>query len=1263
MKKNNGVRMSWVFAVVVCLAFAVRAATGVWINVTGGYWGDTNCWENGYVAKSAPNAADFTALGSGETITITNRTGIGALVFAGDPGDEWTIQTENDADIGFDMTPLTADFAGGEIQVEGGTLNLLPQWFYADIGLLKTGSGGLRLTRKYSGLTRGDIRLDGGTLILSNNAELLHNLVVFNATNAALTLETDALIGGVASLVTPTPNIALNGHTLKIGGSEKNPMWDGRLTGDGALIMVRGEVQTLTASQAVEKVRLDNGSLQLGRTVGKTAAWYRFEDAGDIGKDSSACGNDLTKYGTPTHWYVNDSERGGVLSLNNNALLIGSEFGQSVSDLPISNSSFTVALWVKADSSCPNNAGLFGWGIFGEQLTVNFLRMTASDQVLYSNWGRDRKIDLPADLQDGAWHHFAVVYDGRNMKFYFDGTMLFKDTHTIPLQVINTDFSIGRGWSGAPCFTGCIDDFVIADWAMNEAELYMVRVNSQAPDTSVLTDNLLPPTAVVEIGYNGFLYLLGDQTLASLGGEGAAGGITLRNGGTLTVDGAGCVTSTVFRSAISGDGKFVKRGADYTLELAGANSYTGATEVQEGTLMLSPSESHGLQAYYRFDDPNCLGRDSSGNGYDLSVYNTPSYTADGRYGGAVKFNALNKDRLFMSGGMPLGLPTGNHSYTLACWCNPDNNKSGMAVYMGSYEGSIYQMSLIRFRSSPNNKTVLISSWGATSIFPEAGFDLFDDSISNGWHHIAVTYSGTDRERKVYIDGVLKSTDTLSQNMDILSQRFWLGAGPYAGTDYEGRLDEVMVFNRPLNAEEVRAAMAGREALVKSAPVLSRVTEKLVARYSFEDALNIGRDSGPYGYDLVSQSTVNVSPYGVSGQAMDLSSVYGYLAWTNSVFPEMMPIGNQAVTISAWINPESDAGATGAGVIMWGGTNANKQCHFVRLWQRYGWDSKKGFCYGNWGYNLESDEVDDIVLGNAFSGWHHVAAVYDPAANGNNRQIYIDGILTAYDNIKDLNVQPDLFRIGRQVDDDKWFQGLIDEVEIYDSALAPAEIRAVMRRGADILPIGTTLTVAAGAKFDLNGAEQRVTSLTGSGEVRLAGVLTVAGGTSQFDGSLTGQGGLAVRDGAVLTLAGAGSLNGEMTVSNATLLIENTNGSVTGADCTIAVQEGGVFGGSGTLTGAVAFEDGSVIAAGLQAEALTVNGAVTLGATGVVALSLSPESTGGRFELISATTLSVISGFSGWTVSGIDPSLKTVFHQDGGRLAVSVYQHGMLILIQ
>ncbi|MDA3923964.1 MAG: autotransporter-associated beta strand repeat-containing protein [Kiritimatiellae bacterium] len=795
---------------------------------------------------------------------------------------------------------------------------------------------------------------------------------------------------------------------------------------------------------------------------------------------------------------------------------------------------------------------------------------------------------------------------------------------------------------------------MIADWAMSSDQLKTMRDNSAEPEKET-ADALLPDEMAFEVGFNGLLQLHGDQTLATLGGDGAAGGIELNNALVCTAQGIDSPTSTVFYSAIKGDGRFVKSGSDYTLTLAGANSYTGATEVAAGTLALFKDElAYNPQAWYRFDDPSELGKDSSGNAYDLDVVNTPYYDASGRRGGAAGFNTADLDMLRYSSGVPATFPTGNSSYTFAVWCNPNvANTLGMPLYWGSISTSDGYASLFRF---DGESQVLFSNFGNNKTV-SSSFNLFENSLNNGWHHIASTYNGVTHERKIYIDGELKSSDTRSNDLNIQNELFQLGGAPYSTANYyDGLLDDVMIFNNVLESDDIAVVMG----LTSTAPVP-------VACYRFEDGDNPGLDSSDNGYDLVSFGEVAVTDSGREGKALELTSLSQcYLAWTNSVFPALLPTGNEAASFSMWINP--DYGADREGAVLYFGKLAADSCHVIRL-TKIDDNSPLGIRYTNAAYPLESYAVNGIDLGDGIEGWHHVAVVYDPVASKGSRNLYIDGVLVAQDNENGLSVGTNQFYIGRMFNpSDKWFKGMIDEVQIFDQTLTHQEILGMIRNGADILPVSTTLNVASDAVMNINGVSQQVASLTGAGDVNLgdslsSGTLTIAGGSGVFEGAVSGSGNLLVCDGAEQTLAGASTFSGSLTVSNATLLIENTVGSATGSGNNVRILSGGLLGGSGSISGDVTIAADGGLVTDFSSIGITVDGTVNLPASGIVNVTVPQDFTGGRMTLISATTLSAPSDFDGWSVEGVASPLSSRITTSGNTLSFSVFYAGTMIMVK
>jgi autotransporter-associated beta strand protein len=122
---------------------------------------------------------------------------------------------------------------------------------------------------------------------------------------------------------------------------------------------------------------------------------------------------------------------------------------------------------------------------------------------------------------------------------------------------------------------------------------------------------------------------------------------------------------------------------------------------------------------------------------------------------------------------------------------------------------------------------------------------------------------------------------------------------------------------------------------------------------------------------------------------------------------------------------------------------------------------------------------------------------------------------------------------------------------------------VLRLGAtSAVPASSSVTVAAGATFDLNNSSLAIGSLAGAGAVTLgSGTLTTGGDdtSTAFSGILSGTGRLIKTGTGTLTLSGENTYNGPTLVTAGTLLV---NGSQPTSDVT--VSNGAALGGAGAV---------------------------------------------------------------------------------------------------
>jgi hypothetical protein len=144
-------------------------------------------------------------------------------------------------------------------------------------------------------------------------------------------------------------------------------------------------------------------------------------------------------------------------------------------------------------------------------------------------------------------------------------------------------------------------------------------------------------------------------------------------------------------------------------------------------------------------------------------------------------------------------------------------------------------------------------------------------------------------------------------------------------------------------------------------------------------------------------------------------------------------GTRARTVAAWIKTENDGGE----IISWGEDDFGKMFTFCFIRGRIGIRPNGGYYYMN-------EPVDD-------DKWHHVTVVVEEAELPNLHDdvvLYRDGTIAEVHDIGLLDLWPidtgnDLdVRIGRG------FEGLIDDVRLYDRALSDEEVMALFKLRSD-----------------------------------------------------------------------------------------------------------------------------------------------------------------------------------------------------------------------
>jgi glucose/arabinose dehydrogenase len=259
-----------------------------------------------------------------------------------------------------------------------------------------------------------------------------------------------------------------------------------------------------------------------------------------------------------------------------------------------------------------------------------------------------------------------------------------------------------------------------------------------------------------------------------------------------------------------------------------AGTYTGTVTVNGGgagtrTVAVTftvTAPASGLVGAWGFDEPSgSSASDASGRGNTGTISGATRTTA-GRFGGALTFDGVN-DWVNVPDATSLRLTTGA---TVEGWARPAANGSARWRTLALKEnGSNLSYGLYAYGDGglpSGHAFTSVERWARGTSAPAL----------NTWVHLATTYDGTTI--RLYVNGAQVGTQAQSGAIANGTGPLRFGGNAIWPEWFQGQLDELRVYNRPLTATEIQADMTRA---VSTATVLgthartSRVARKPAAK--------------------------------------------------------------------------------------------------------------------------------------------------------------------------------------------------------------------------------------------------------------------------------------------------------------------------------------------------------------------------------------------------------------------------------------------------
>jgi serine/threonine protein kinase len=422
-----------------------------------------------------------------------------------------------------------------------------------------------------------------------------------------------------------------------------------------------------------------------------------------------------------------------------------------------------------------------------------------------------------------------------------------------------------------------------------------------------------------------------------------------------------------------------------------------------------------LAAYYPLDDDT---KDASGNGWHGIGQAEPLVYETGKIGKALSLpgtSSNNTKQFILTSANSLTLGIGAaHPRTICAWVYTNEFNNGGIFHIGGSQ------TLEEFCLRVGGKTNL---WRAQLWTDDVDFTYPSLKV---WVHFAVVYDGS--QVIVYADGkpIVNEPRALNTNLDKTPFQigFFQPGNLNTGTYFNGFIDDVQVYNYALTQAEVKVAMAG---VARGTPLatLSRdgkITGRgLVAYYPLDDNAN---DYTGHGFNGEIQNGPVPFVAGKIGRAVSLNYGTDKAVITEATATDLGINGNNPKTVCTWVYTKE---FNNGGIFeISGNSNGRGQ---VGL--------RTNNTPNSWRVQIQPTVINfDYPSKNV---WVHFALVYD----GSQLIVYANGESVV--NLKmTLNAQGNrTFQIGRFIQQNVYFNGLIDEVRVYDYSLTQAEIKTVM----------------------------------------------------------------------------------------------------------------------------------------------------------------------------------------------------------------------------